>query len=92
MSSLESHTIMDGKVHLYRRENSRKWQCAVYLGGRNHRASTKQENLAIAIEFARDWYMERYADERLRRRGVTFQTPIILIVSLLSLTLGRRQL
>jgi hypothetical protein len=70
----ESHTIMDGKVHVYRRENSRFWQCAVYLGGRNHRATTRQERLVLAIDFARDWYMERYADERLRRRGVPLPT------------------
>jgi integrase len=66
----ESHTIMDGKVHLYRRENSRFWQCAVYLGGRNYRTSTRQDRLVLAVDFAEDWYMERYADERLRRRGV----------------------
>jgi hypothetical protein len=65
----ESHTIMDGKVHIYRRERSRNWQCATYLGGRNHRKTTRQSNLAVAIEFARDWYMDRYADERLRLRG-----------------------
>lgn len=65
----ESHTIMDGKVHVYRRERSRNWQCATYLGGRNHRQTTRQSNLAVAIEFARDWYMDRYADERLRQRG-----------------------
>jgi len=66
----EKHTLMDGKVHVYRRENSSLWQCSVYLGGRNHRASTGQDNLVLAFEFARDWYMERYADERLRKRGV----------------------
>ena len=33
----ESLTILDGKVHVYQRENSRFWQCATYLGGRNHR-------------------------------------------------------
>ena len=71
---VESHTIMDGKVHVYRRENSRFWQCAVYLGGRNHRATTRQERLVLAIDFAEEWYMERYADERLRRRGVAFPT------------------
>lgn len=70
----ESHTIMDGKVHLYRRENSSLWQCAVYLGGRNHRASTRQKSLALAIEVAREWYMDRHADERLRRRGMTAAT------------------
>jgi integrase len=67
----QSHTIMDGKVHLYRRENSSRWQCAVFLGGHNHRATTGSDNLAIAMEFARDWYMERYADDRLHRRGVS---------------------
>ena len=66
----EAHTIMDGKVHLYRRENSRRWQCAVYLSGKNHRAATGHTNLAFAVEFARDWYMERYADDRLLKRGV----------------------
>ena len=65
----ENHTILDGKVHIYRRERSRNWQCATYLGGRNHRQTTRQSNLAVAIEFARDWYMDRYADERLRLRG-----------------------
>jgi hypothetical protein len=68
--SVESHTLMDGKVHVYRRENSRFWQCAVYLGGRNHRQSTKHDNLALAFEYARDWYLDRYADERLRKRGI----------------------
>ena len=66
----ETHSIMDGKVHVYRRENSRFWQCATYLSGRNHRQSTKQDNLAFAVEFARDWYMDRVAEDRLRRRGI----------------------
>lgn len=69
MSEL-SHTLMDGKVHVYRRPESRFWQCSVFLGGRNHRASTGHDNLAVAMEFARDWYLDRYADERLRKRGI----------------------
>ena len=74
---MERHTLLDGKVHLYRRPNSRFWQCAVFLGGRNHRSSTRLDNLALAMEFARDWYMDRYADERLRRRGVALpSTPL----------------
>lgn len=72
---VESHTIMDGKVHVYRRPNSKFWQCAVYLNGRNLRTSTRQDRLVFAIDFARDWYMERYADERLRRRGIPLPTP-----------------
>ena len=48
----ESHTLMDGRLHVYRRENSRYWQCATYLSGRNHRQSTKETNIAYAREFA----------------------------------------
>jgi integrase len=66
----ESHAIMDGKVHVYRRENSRRWQCAVYLAGRNHRETTGSDNLAFAVDFARGWYLERLADDRLQRRGI----------------------
>ena len=56
---IESHTIMDGKVHVYRRERSRFWQCAVFLSGRNYRQTTRQDNVAMAIKFAREWYLER---------------------------------
>lgn len=65
-----SHTIMDGKVHVYRRGKSPNWQCSTYLGGRNHRQTTRQSNIAFAIEFARDWYLDRVAEDRLRERGV----------------------
>jgi len=65
----ESHEIMDGQVHVYRRERSKFWQCAVYLGGKNHRQSTRQSNLAFAVAFAKDWFIERVADDRSRLRG-----------------------
>jgi len=45
-------------VNVYRRENSRYWQCATYLGGRNHRISTKCDGLEQAKDFAEDWYLE----------------------------------
>ncbi|MGH6963392.1 MAG: tyrosine-type recombinase/integrase [Phenylobacterium sp.] len=67
---LETHTIMDGRVHLYRREGSRFWQCAVFLAGRNYRQSTRQTNIAYAMEFAREWFLDRAAEDRLRRRGI----------------------
>lgn len=68
---IESHVLMDGALHVYRRENSRFWQCATYLGSRNHRQTTKEESLAAAKDFARDWYMERCVEDRQRRRGGT---------------------
>jgi len=58
--SVETHSFMDGKVHLYKRERSRFWQCSTYMSGRNHRTSTKEESLTMAKEFAREWYMAAY--------------------------------
>jgi integrase len=60
---------MDGALHVYRREGSRFWQCATFLGSRNHRQTTKEKSLAAAKDFARDWYMERCVEDRQRRRG-----------------------
>src|SRR3546814_10715233 len=65
----ESHLLMDGALHVYRRENSRYWQCSTYLGSRNHRQTTKEASLAAAKDFARDWYMDRFVGDLQRRRG-----------------------
>ena len=54
---METHTIMGGKVHLYKRDNSHAWQCATYLAGKNRRKSTKEKSLAKAKDFAEDWYL-----------------------------------
>jgi len=67
--SSEKHSFMDGKLHVYRRVGSRFWQCATYLGSRNHRETTKETNLSLAVEFAKQWYLERLVEERNRRRG-----------------------
>jgi integrase len=54
----EKHTILGGKVHVYRRDNSSRWQCATYLAGRNRRVSTKEDSLSKAKDFAEDWYLQ----------------------------------
>jgi integrase len=54
----EKHTILGGKVHVYRRDNSSRWQCATYLAGKNRRVSTKEDGLAKAKDFAEDWFLE----------------------------------
>jgi len=54
----EKHSILGGKVHIYKRGRSRFWQCSSYLGGKNRRRSTKEESLAKAKEVAEDWYLE----------------------------------
>jgi integrase len=54
----ERHDLMDGKLHIYRRENSGYWQCSTYMAGKNWRISTKEDSLAHAKEIAEDWYLE----------------------------------
>lgn len=68
-TTTETHTIMDGKVTLYKREESRYWQCSTFMDGRNHRTSTKEETLTMAKEFAREWYMTAYVQSKLAVRN-----------------------
>lgn len=67
---VETHDLMDGKLHVYKRENSKFWQCSTFMGQLNHRTTTKEENLVDAKDFARNWYMERCVEDRQRRRGI----------------------
>ena len=55
---MEKHSILGGKVHLYKRERSRCWQCSAMLAGKNIRVSTKEDSLSHAKDFAEDWYLE----------------------------------
>ncbi len=52
------HELMDGRLHVYKRDNSRYWQCSSFFAGKNHRESTKEESLAQAKDFAEDWYLD----------------------------------
>lgn len=54
----EKHVMMGGRLHVYRRENSRHWQCSTYLHGKNWRVTTSEESLGHAKDFAEDWYLE----------------------------------
>ncbi|WP_022696320.1 hypothetical protein [Euryhalocaulis caribicus] len=50
--------MFGGKLHLYKRPNSRFWQCSAYLKGKNRRKSTKEKSLARAKDVAEDWYID----------------------------------
>ncbi len=54
----ERYEAVGGRVNLYRRANSRFWQCQGSFGGKSERASTKTENLDEARRFAENWYLE----------------------------------
>jgi integrase len=70
-----THEMMGGKLHVYKRENSRFWQCSTYLKGRNHRTTTKEESLTHAKQIAEDWYLELRGKARagLLKTEKTFQ-------------------
>ena len=51
------HQVLGGRVQVFRRPNSRFWQCAASVGGKQRRGSTKQEGLAQAKDVAEDWYL-----------------------------------
>jgi integrase len=55
---MSTHSILGGKVRLYRRGEGSSWHCAAYYRGREHRKSTKEESLELAQEKAEDWYLE----------------------------------
>lgn len=71
----EQHELMGGKLHVYKRDNSRYWQAAAYLKGKNRRISTKEESLAHAKDIAEDWFLELKGKARagLLKSGPTFQ-------------------
>ncbi len=55
---MEQHSLMGGKLHVYKRPSSQYWQCSTFLAGKNRRISTKEDSLSRAKEFAEDWYLE----------------------------------
>ncbi len=76
--SAERHTLLDGRLHVYRRENSRFWQCAIYLSGRNYRASTHQDRLDTAMTVAREWAFDRIAEDRLGARSLRLNRSLAM--------------
>jgi hypothetical protein len=54
----EQHTILGGKVYVYKRPNSSLWQCSTYFAGQNRRISTKEGSLSKAKEIAENWYLQ----------------------------------
>jgi len=71
----ETHDLLGGKLHVYRRGNSGNWQCSTYLAGKNWRVSTKEQSLAHAKEIAQDWYLELMGKSRagVLKVGKTFK-------------------
>ena len=69
------HTLIGGKLHVYKRENTRFWQCSTYLAGKNRRATTKEIDLERAKSAAEEWYLSLRMKHRSGelRGGKTFR-------------------
>lgn len=50
------HEILGGLVQVYKR-GGKFWHCSASADGRQHRTSTKEEELPQAKQFAEDWYL-----------------------------------
>lgn len=55
---MATHTILGGKVRLYRRGDADNWHASAYYQGKEHRKGTKTDDLALAEQKAEDWYLE----------------------------------
>jgi integrase len=88
-----THDLLGGKVHLYRCGSGRFWQCSAYLAGRNHRATTKEEDLIRAKTAAEDWYLNLRLKDRSGelRGGKNFKAAAdIFVREYEALTVGER--
>lgn len=91
--SSTKHLLMGGKLHLYKRPNSKYWQCSTYLAGKNRRESTGLEVFAHAKEFAEDWYlnMRGMARAGTLKSGKTFAFAAeTFLKEFVALTAGQR--
>src|SRR3977135_3224540 len=90
---METHDLMGGKLHVYKRENSGFWQASTFLGGRNWRVSTKEASLAHAMDIAEDWYLELRGKSRAGRlkTGKSFKQAVdAFLLEYETLTAGER--
>ena len=70
------HSILAGKVQLFKRARSQYWQADTYVGGQRFKISTKEDSLARAKSFAEDWYMGLRGQSHagiLKPREITFE-------------------
>ena len=69
---METHQILNGKVQLYRRGESRVWQCSASVGGKQRRATTKREGLAGNVQ---DYRIHRMTSRLEPNQGTIVHRP-----------------
>ncbi len=89
----ESHPVLGGEVHVYRRPGSSRWQAATFLAGREHRVSTRTDSLGQAKSFAEDWYLTlrgKSARGELKREKTFKEVAAVFAAEYETLTEGER--
>ncbi len=55
---MTTHLMFEGRLQVYLRGEGKTWQCAARVDGQRFRQSTGEENLARAMAFAEEWYLD----------------------------------
>ncbi|MFN3607446.1 MAG: tyrosine-type recombinase/integrase [Hyphomonas sp.] len=55
---MTTHQMFDGRLQVYRRPQSRVWQCSARVGGKRYRESTREQDLDRAKDVAEEWYLD----------------------------------
>ena len=58
----EKFTILNGRVHLFRRPTSSYWWAGFHFKGKYVRTSTKESNSKVAERIAEKWYIAKQAE------------------------------
>ncbi|WP_454632652.1 hypothetical protein [Bradyrhizobium cenepequi] len=53
---MSRHELLGGLIQVYRR-GGRKWHCSASIEGRQYRATTGEDDLVLAKQFAEDWFL-----------------------------------
>src|SRR5271155_316737 len=61
---MSSHDLLGGMLQIYRRDNSRFWQCSASVSGKQRRSSTKEEDFTVAKQIAEDWFLALRGKDR----------------------------
>ena len=55
---MTTHELFDGRLQIYKRGQSRYWQCAARVGSQRFRETTKEASLERAKDIAEEWYLD----------------------------------
>lgn len=79
---MSRHELLGGLVQVYRR-NGRNWHCSASINGQQHRATTGEDDLVLAKQFAEDWFLALRGASKaglLKKKEKTFREAAALFM------------